>query len=62
MTRTKVFFWWGLKILRKAHVYVYCLHIALYIGLYEFFGAGVSLGPGDMNKNTLLNIKSITQG
>ena len=51
-----MFFLWGLKILRKAHVYVY---IALYIGLYVFFGAGVSLGPEDMNKNTLLNIKSI---
>ena len=53
------FFWCGLKILLKVHVYVY---IASYIGLYVFFGAVVSLGPEDMNKNTLLNIKSITQG
>ena len=27
-----------------------------------FFGAGASLGPEDMNKNTLLNIKIISQG
>ena len=27
-----------------------------------FFGADVSLGLGEKNKNTLLNIKSITQG
>ena len=38
------------------------IYLTLHIGLYVFFGSGVSLGPEDMNKNTLLNIKSITQG